>query len=245
MSRQVRYLAVAETLRDEIRSGTVARGAILPSEAELAARHDVSRVTVRKALDLLRDEGLVDSRQGFGWFVSVDPYRQPLGRLSTLEADLAAAGVVAERRVVGFTFTKPSAHVRDVLSVDAVLEVRRLNLADGEPFARVTVWVPDHLAGDLSRSDVERETFYDLLPVRLGGAVQTIGATAASEGDATLLGVPVGSALLECERTTRDTDGRSVLLSNSVFHPLRAGLVVELVGADPSADAAGVTLRDS
>jgi GntR family transcriptional regulator len=83
--REVRYRAIADELRQRVESGELAAGALLPSESELSGAYDVSRVTVRKALDVLRDEGLVDSRQGFGWFVATDPVRQSLGRLGTIE----------------------------------------------------------------------------------------------------------------------------------------------------------------
>ena len=98
----MRYLDLADTLRDRIAGG--ARGA-LPSEAELGGEYGVSRVTVRRALELLRDEGLVTARQGVGWFVAVDPVRQSLGRVTTVEAALEAAGADAERRqVLEFAF---------------------------------------------------------------------------------------------------------------------------------------------
>ena len=63
-----------------------------------------------------------------------------------------------------------------MLDSATVLQVRRLTLADGAPFARVTVWVPERLGAGLSRNDVEAASFYRLLPVPLDGATQTIGA---------------------------------------------------------------------
>ena len=78
-------------------AGEFAPGRLLPSEAELSQTYGASRVTVRRALEVLRDEGLVDSRQGFGWFVSADPVRQSLGRLGTIESQLLAEGVRSER----------------------------------------------------------------------------------------------------------------------------------------------------
>jgi GntR family transcriptional regulator len=89
---EFRYRAIAEALRGRIASGEFAAGKLLPSEAELSATYQASRVTVRKALEALRDEGLVDSRQGFGWFVAADPLRQTLARLGTLEDQLEAGG---------------------------------------------------------------------------------------------------------------------------------------------------------
>src|SRR4051794_20451322 len=161
--RHTRYQMIADGLRSRITDGEYAAGALLPSESELSAESSASRVTVRRALEVLRDEGLVSSRQGFGWFVASDPVRQSLGQLGTIEAQLLAEGAESERRILDFRFAKAPARVQEVLGVDTVLRVRRLNLADGEPFALVTVWCPEELGAELSRADVERLPFYELL----------------------------------------------------------------------------------
>src|SRR5207253_2842203 len=83
---------LADALRAEIADGRRRPGGLVDSEATLAARHRVSRDTVRRALEHLRGEGLVQSRQGFGWYLAADPVRQTLGRLTTIEATLADAG---------------------------------------------------------------------------------------------------------------------------------------------------------
>jgi GntR family transcriptional regulator len=226
--RTLRYQEIARALQERVGGGEFAAGELLPSESELSAAYGASRITVRRALEELRGEGLVDSRQGYGWFVAADPLHQTLGRLGTIEAQLAGRGVVAERRVLDFGFVKAPRRVRDLLGAETVLRVRRLNLADGRPFARVTVWVPEELGAGLSRRDVEQSSFYDLLGVRLGGARQTIGAAAASAADAAVLEVPEGSPVLRCERVTRTVDDVPVLVSEFVFPALRTEFVVEL-----------------
>lgn len=243
--RELRYRTIADELRRRVENGDFAAGGLLPSESELSGGYGVSRVTVRKALELLRDEGLIDSRQGFGWFVAADPLRQALGWLGTIEDQLESLGVASERRVVGFGFVKAPPRARQVLHAATVLEVRRVNLADGQPFARVTVWCPDDLGASLSRADVERDSFYDLLDVRIGRATQTIGAAAADAADAELLAVPVGSPVLRCERVTWDTDERAVLLSEHIFPAHRTELVVELPRFDPSMGPSGLRLVEN
>jgi GntR family transcriptional regulator len=240
--REVRYRAIADELRERVESGDLPAGALLPSESELSGAYDVSRVTVRKALEILRDEGLVDSRQGFGWFVATDPVRQSLGRLGTIEEQLAELGVSSERRVVGFRFTAAPPRVREVLGVDTVLEVRRVNHADGQPFARVTVWCREDVGARLSRADVESSPFYELVGVPIHGAVQTIGAAAASRADAELLAVPEGSPVLRCERVTRGSDGRALLVSEHVFPAHRTEFVVDLPQVEPSISPSGLRL---
>jgi DNA-binding GntR family transcriptional regulator len=228
MARDLRYLSVAHDLRAALSSGEYPPGQLLPSEAELAASHAVSRVTVRKALGRLKAEGLVDSRQGFGWYAIGVPLRQSLSELTTIEAQVAAAGLVPRRRVLSFAFGPAPPRAALVLGVPTVLEFSRLNLADDRPFARVTVWVPEHLAADLSRRAVEHRPLYDLLGIALGGATQVITAVGASTADAELLQLPVASPLLRCERITWDRAGRPVLLSDAVFHPLVTEFVAEL-----------------
>ncbi len=226
----MRYVQLADTIRDRIVSGT---SGALPSEAELGTEFGVSRVTVRRALELLRDEGLVTARRGVGWFVASDPVRQSLGRVTTVEAALEAAGATAGRRVLEFAFETAPTDVAKTLGLPVdgeVLRVTRLNLADDEPFALVTVWVSARLGAHLSRADVEHSTFYDLLPlhgVEPGRVVQTITAEAAEGKTAHHLGVPAGSPLLACRRVTYDRHGDAVIVAEHRYAAHLTALEVE------------------
>jgi GntR family transcriptional regulator len=240
--REIRYRSIADELRRRVEAGEFAAGRLLPSESALSTEYGASRITVRRALELLRDEGLVDARQGLGWFVATNPLRQTLGRLGTVESQLESSGIVSTRRVLDFAVVDAPPRVRQVLGVKRVLEVRRLNLADGEPFARVTVWCPRRLAAGLRRADVERSSFYELIDEPLGGAIQTIGAAAADAADAALLGIPVGSPVLVCERTTMSLEGEPVLLSTHVFPGHLTEFVVDLPHVDVSIAPSGLRL---
>jgi GntR family transcriptional regulator len=240
--RTIRYREIADDLRSKIDAGAFAAGRLLPSEAELSQEYAASRVTIRKALEVLRAAGLVDARQGFGWFVAGEPVRQPLARLGTLEEQLARLGMTSERRIGEFAFVRAPARIKQVLGVDKVLRVARVNLADGEPFARVTVYCPEDLGAQLSRAQVAEKSFYDLLPVELGGAVQTIEAAAADATDAELLAIPEGSPVLRCERITSDHDGRPVLIGEYVFPGHRTAFIVDLPKVESSIAPSGLRL---
>jgi GntR family transcriptional regulator len=228
VGRQHRYLRIVDDLRGRVATGEIAGGGLLPSESELAATYGVSRVTVRRALTELKKNGLIDSRQGFGWYVVGSPLRQSIQDLTTIERQIRAAGRTPGRELVRFAFVPTPPDLAEVLATDTVLEVGRLDRVDGRPFAIATVWVRSDLALGLSPRALEQRPLSDQLGVELGGAVQTIGAVAATAREAEALGVPRGAPLLRIERTTSAADGTPVLRSVALYNPLMAELVAHL-----------------
>jgi len=240
--RTIRYQEIAREIRELAQNA--APGSVLPSEAEMSSEFGASRVTVRRALEMVRDEGLIAARQGFGWFVATEPVPQMLGSLATIESHVEGVGRLSERKIEEFAFEEPPTRVGELLGVEQVLRVKRVNLADGVPFAVVTVWCPADLGAELSRRDVERRPFYELLDIELRGATQTIGADLAGDADAHLLGVPAGSPVLRCERVTTAVSGEPVLVSEHLFPAHRTEFVVDLPQAEPSITPSGVRIVD-
>jgi GntR family transcriptional regulator len=243
--REFRYRKIAARLRNEIASGVLGPGTLLPSESELVTAHEASRVTVRRALEELREEELIESRRGVGWFVRDPAVRQSLHALHTFEQRLLAEGRTSERRVERFGFVPPPARVADLLGPDDVLEVRRINISDGEPFAAVSVWCRRDVGDELSRRDVEDRTFLELLAGRLGGASQTIGATAADAELAATLQIPEGAPLLRVWRTTRDLAGTPLLVSEQHYPSHLTEFHVELPASDARTDGALRLVEDA
>lgn len=220
----------------------------MPSEAVLSKYYEASRITIRKALEVLRQEGYVESRQGFGWLVVSPPLRQSLEKFSTIEEQLADIGVRPRRKVLDSLVCWPSAEIAEILGHQEMLRVRRINLANDMPFARVTVWIPSIFAKSFTLNEYEENSFYELLTVRklirhpLARALQTISAIAISGEDAKLLGVPVDSPALRCLRTTFDTRGQAILYSEFVFPGHKTEFVTELVGQVMSIAPCGLRL---
>lgn len=238
--RQIRYQEIADALRERVLAAPA--GSVLPSEAEMSDEFGASRVTIRRSLELLREEGLLAARQGFGWFVAAEPVPQSLQSLATIESHVEGVGKLSERKIEEFAYVASPDRVERVLGCDQVLRVKRVNLADGEPFAVVTVWCPAELGAHLSRKDVERRPFYELLNVDLLGATQRIAADLVDPADAKLLGVPAGSPVLRCERVTTDRSGAPVLVSEHVFPAHRTEFVVDLPQAEPSMTPSGLRI---
>jgi len=240
--RSYRYVDIAEQLRSEIVSGKLAEGTLLPSEAELSRTHDASRATIRKALDALRTDGVVDSRQGFGWFVGSSAVPQTLDALDTIEHQLSAAGMTSRREVMRFGFVDAPPEIRAWIGSPA-LEVTRLTLADDQPFALVTVWCRDNASAHLSRDDVANSTFIELLADQIGPASQRIGATAADTRVADTLGLEPGAPLLRVQRVTQDTGGQVLLVSEHLYPAHRTEFHVTLAARHPDTPA-GLRLVD-
>lgn len=236
--RRVIYRELAESLRKDIESGTYGAGSLLPSEASLGASFGVSRVTVRKALESLRADGLVVSRQGLGWMVAGEPIPQSLDALVSIERQLADSGRTSVREITDFRFVEAPPAAAPFLG-ERVLEVGRVNLVEGRPFALVTVWCREDLGVDVSRADVARSSFYDLLSEGPARAVQTIGAEAMDPDDAELLEVPPASPALVVRRTTYGTDGRVMLVSEHRFPGHLTEFVAELAPSSVEWPAAG------
>lgn len=228
MSRTYMYQQVADELRARIARGEFRRGQVLPTEVELGAEYATSRLTIRRALAILREEQLLQSRRGFGWFVATRPLEHTLRRLGNIEQQVARTGRSPERSIRHFGLERAQGAAADVLGVEEVLRIDRLNKADEEVLAHSSAWVPATLGSGLSLGQVASTSLYDLLPVEIGGARQRISAIAASEDDAELLGTPEGAPCLRSERIAHALDGTPVVYAIAVFAAHRTEFVVEL-----------------
>ncbi|HEY3953046.1 MAG TPA: GntR family transcriptional regulator [Streptosporangiaceae bacterium] len=228
------YNQVADRLRGQILQGELAAGHRLGTEAELTAELGVSRVTLRKAIAVLREEGLVVSRQGVGTFVQRPRASQVLDHLETLDATLARQGYEPVTRVIAFGFTKPGSAIRTALALgedDEILSVRRVHsVADG-PIGVVDLAVPAQIGRMLSRHEVEHRPFYDLLPaygIRVGPARQVIRAGAASQEFADVSGLAEGEPVLVCERLTFDSENQPIIHATFIYRSDRFEFHVSL-----------------
>ena len=245
MARKLRYLQIADQITEQITAGEIAPGELLSSESQLAEEHCVSRVTVRKALAHLRAQGIVDSRQGFGWYVVAAPLRQSLRDLTTIERQIRAAGRHPSRELVRFAFIPTPPGLTDILKTDSVLEITRIDRVDGRPFGTATVWVRADLAGGLSPDALERRPLSEQLGIELAGATETISAVSATRRDADLLQVPRAAPLIRVQRTASDSLGHHVLRSLALYNPLLTELVVELPPALDQTQPAGLRMIQS
>ncbi len=151
--RQPKYLRIHGALRDRITSGRWPAGSPLPSQRELAGEFSVSIMTLRQALQLLADDGLIDTRHGSGTYVA-SRYAYGLGHLRSFAADLAAQGAqITTRLLAADTVAAPDDVGARLGAAGQVLRLRRLRLADGRPVIVQTSYLPAQLAAALDPDD--------------------------------------------------------------------------------------------
>ncbi|MFI6097406.1 GntR family transcriptional regulator [Lentzea sp. NPDC051213] len=232
---------LATELRERITLGDYGPAGALESEAELGRRYEVSRVTVRRALEQLRDEGLLASRKGAGWYVVSFAQPLALGSFQHARSAVAEAGVDLVRSVLEYGYRAAPSDVALTLGAGEMLRVRSLRRTGSSALDVVTEWVPLELAAPVSRADAESPGTWETLR-RNGNEIalvrQSIAAVAAGDVGP-LLGVSVGTPVLLVRRIALDAAERPIALSEHHYLGHRFRLEVEFRGW-PGAEPPGV-----
>lgn len=216
LSRAERARRIADTLRQRITSGLYEDG-MLPDERALGHVLGTTRNTVREALGLLRDEGLITRRRGIGTQIVTAKYGHGLDRLTGLAETLVGYGPVTNTvRAARVEPHAPKAvterlHLPD--GSDAVY-LERLRSLDGRPLSVDSTWLAPDIGRPLLDCDLAHRDVFTLIEEttgsRLGSAEVTVHAVTAEPDTARLLGIPTGAALFVIDRLTRLADGRPV-----------------------------------
>ncbi len=225
-----RYREIEAVLRERI--ARLRPGQRLPSDADLCEEFGVSRMTARHAMAQLADEGLVRRDPGRGTFVAEPPTHRRANFLMTFSHEMRRQGRVPSSRIVGRRTRRPTDRERTELRAardSEVVELRRVRLADHEPICLETAVLACPGVQTVLEADLETGSLHETL---IGiGVVPTrgqasIGAEAASNEDAVLLGVRPGSPILVERRLIFDQRGKPIERTESRYAADRYGLEV-------------------
>jgi GntR family transcriptional regulator len=207
------YERVYTELADRIASGTWRPGSRLPSERSLSASFGVSRLTLRRALLALEQDGLVDRGGKRGWRTASGPMSEPPNELLGFSAMARARGLTPTARVLKAEVREATFNEAEVLRIApgaSVFELERLRLLDAVPIAVHRAILPLARAPWLPTVDFGTASLHDALEeggVRPTTAHSVIEVLDADERLAELLDVPVGKGLLLASGLTFDQDG--------------------------------------
>jgi len=229
-------------LRDEMSNGSYVPGSALPGEQKLAEIYGVSRVTVRRALEVLESDGFIQRRAGSGTVVR--PMSQPAGQvaadIATLMPQLVEMGQATTARLLSFSYGPAPAVVAQAMVLAPSARVQtatRVRLIDGQPFSHLTTYVPEDVAANYTEADLATTPLFRLLErsgVKVTDARQTVSATLAAPDVAEALEVAVGTALLSLRRVVRDVNGKGVEYLSALYRPdlFRLEMTLDRVGAE-------------
>jgi GntR family transcriptional regulator len=223
-----KYHQVYLVLREQLAEGRFDAG--LPSELVLAEQFAVARVTVRKALERLVAEGLIERAPGRGTLPvkqSAAPPAAERAQLTGLLENIVSMGLRTAVEVLACEIVNAPEAVARPLAIapgTPVQKAVRVRSTREGPFSHITTWVPAALAQGFGRKELARQPILLLLEgqgVRIGRAEQSISARLADADVAPHLDLAVGSALLCVHRLIFDADDRPVQWLQGLYRPDR------------------------
>lgn len=182
------YVQIKDTLRARILDGTYAPHSRMPSEHELCAMFDVSRITVRQALGDLQKEGLLFKLHGKGTFVSKPKAFQNVTSLQGFAEAMSSMGYEIVNQLRSLRTVKADRHLATKLNVPEgapLVEIHRVRLLNREPVSLEQTWVPEALGKRLAGADLATRDIFLILEndcgIPLGHADVSIDAILADD----------------------------------------------------------------
>ena len=238
-------------LRDQIVRRALPSGSALPTEAALCEQYGVSRITVRRALQDLADEGYVERRHGVGTFV-LEQRGLPEATPATVMDGLRKIQLETSVDVVTVDVRPAPDSVRAALQLEAgedvlyVLRVRR-DKADREPLMVSEVWLPARFAQTVTAKALKRTAMFELLAAAgasMGRVVQEITAEMADPQKAQMLETSIGAALIRLNRYVFDRSGTPLQVQSLYLSPLRSRILTDIPAEHLDTVTTGVMTHD-
>jgi GntR family transcriptional regulator len=229
------YHQLKMVILGEIQAGQWQPDDQLPSEAELAQRFEVSKITVRQALRELAGEGHIRREQGRGTFVERRRLQQGPRELTSFTDEMRRHGLVPTSQVLEQNVVASPGAVAAALAIEpgtSVFRLRRLRLANREPMGVQTAYLPLDLVPGIADIAFAEASLYDILHTRYGlhpaTARETYCVALMKRDEAALLRVAARSPAMTAERVTFLSGGRALEYVESVMRGDRYKVVIDL-----------------
>ncbi len=228
------YFQLKTLIQGRVSSGEYPVGMCLPSEREYCEEYGISRMTVRQAISDLVNEGLLRRERGKGTYVSQPKIEQKLQVLTSFTEDMKRRNMHPGTRLIQMTTCPATGRVARQLGIEdgeSVYEITRLRLADDEPMAIETAYVPINYLPDFTEEKVASGSLYKVMRERgieIAYATQTLEASLAKVTEASKLNIKNKAPVLLIERTTYASGGQAVEFVKSVYRGDRYKFAIDL-----------------
>jgi DNA-binding GntR family transcriptional regulator len=209
----------ADLIRHQIATGKLAAGGRIPAERDLLEQLSISRVTLRRALQSLVEDGVLTSSHGRGWYVSANAPKEFPNTLESFSETAARLGLAPSSRLIRAVDTPATLDEAETLGIAPgaqVFHLDRIRCLDGVPVAVDTSFFASALKPDLSHVDFGTASLFKLLldnKVDLAHGETTIEARAADQQLAHYLDIDPGQPILVMRQAIVDTAGKPMLSS--------------------------------
>ncbi|HOJ17740.1 MAG: GntR family transcriptional regulator [Ignavibacteriales bacterium] len=218
------YYNIFEELLGEVESGKLGPNEKFPSENDLCQRFNVSRGTIREALKLLEQHGVITRTQGKGTFITEKKFEQEVTRLMGFSEVMKRYGIEATAKLLSLEVIPANDRIRDRLNLlqgENVVAIKRLRLGDGIPLIIERSYFVYSIFKPILAYDLESSSIFELLyqhtPYRLGYATQFIEAVISRDDESELFEISTGSPLLLIKRLVHLIDGRAFEFSEDLY----------------------------
>lgn len=210
------YFKIEMDLRKKIQAGDYSPGQLLPSERELVKTYDVSRLTVREAVNRLVAQGMVKKKQGKGTFVSEPTTDHMVGSLNSSSEVFLLKNYAVKTKVIGSKISIPTREICEKLKlkndeIEKIFNLERVRYADDKPFAHIKCYLPYGPIEKIETIDFSEASLYrtleDVYRLELYEAFEVIEAAIVDEISAKLLELEAGAPVLLNQRTAYLKDG--------------------------------------
>lgn len=208
------YRQIANTLKSEILQGKYDSTKTLGTHMDLAERFSVSMITIRKAMRILDEEKLVEIRQGKGTFVKNQLPHDSLQSLTGISNVLSSQNILSSQEIKTFELIDVPDHFPEAVQQqlgEQCLHIERIHKVEQITVAYADLYLPVNYGKKISRSDVEKNTIYQIyqnkLGIKLGKGWQRIAAAPADTRVSKLLEVKENSPVLWAERKAYSAEG--------------------------------------
>lgn len=207
------YIRIHDAVKKQIDDGFWEIGQRLPSERDLADDYEVSRMTLRQAITLLVEEGILERRVGSGTYVASHRVQEKMRGTTSFTEIVHSQGKTPSSQVVSYQ-RKPANETEiqqlQLKTSDYVVRMERVRYADNMPLVFEVASIPEKLIREFKREDIAEHFFQTLTDngYEIGKSQQTIYAKNASERVANYLKVPKNHAVLALTQVSYFTDGR-------------------------------------
>jgi len=231
------YHQVEESIRQDIANRIYLSGQSIPTELELQEKFNVSRETIRKAVNNLVLAGLVEKRKGVGTFVTHPKIVHRIGHIYGSSEEILARGMIPSTTFIERKEINPPEPMRQEMAIEkgaTVIKVKRLRFVNEEPVAILSSYLPKDLVPDLARVKFRGNSLYKTLEeiyhLTLSEGDEIIEAGSIRGKDAELLRIRKASPVLVVRRLTYLDNSRVIEKLTALYRSDKFKYQVKLKG---------------